>query len=124
MEHPPYIACYRELVPGDGLRRHVRALFSFGPARERIPHGRLVIREVVFRPGDSFCSPLFADGHVSLAVELALTCSSSGLWRQSSCEPKTTVIGPMSRVGTSNLASRPHMIGAYLSATRAHAILG
>src|SRR4051812_14767065 len=85
---PTVIACYREFAPHPALLSSVRALFSWTPRAEEGPAHRVVTREVLFRAGDLFASPLLADGHSSLVFELALTCDASGLWTPRSAAPR------------------------------------
>jgi AraC-like DNA-binding protein len=119
----PPIAYYREFAPCDALRAHVLSFFSFVPgANERAAHRRL-IREIAFRDGDSFSSPLFADGHVSLTMNLDRVCLADGRW-QHGVVPIATVIGAMSVVGPARPAGRAEMVGAYFRPGRAAPFLG
>ena len=72
------IAVYRELAPCAALASHVHAFFTFGPVRACAPAPRAVLRETFFAPGDSFCSPLLADGNVSLVLSSGMTCEFGG----------------------------------------------
>jgi AraC-like DNA-binding protein len=111
---PPVAAAYREFAPGAELRRHVRAFFSFGPPPAAAPRacGRPITLEVLFRAGDSFCSPLLADGHASLVVDLGATCHVERGWRPGGALGGH-VIGAMSGVGATPVAERCAMVGAY-----------
>jgi AraC-like DNA-binding protein len=117
------IACYREFAPCDALRSHVSSFFSFVPgAADRAAHRRL-IREIAFADGDSFSSPLFADGHVSLTLNLDRVCLADGRWLHG-VAPVATVIGAMSVVGPERPAGRAEMVGAYFRPGRAAPFLG
>jgi AraC-like DNA-binding protein len=73
-----------------------------------------VSREILFRAGDPFCSPLFADGHPSIVFTFPRVCRADGIWQRITAVPQGVVIGPMTRVGSTSLAERPEMVGAYL----------
>lgn len=123
MEHAdrPIIASYREFVPRGELRADVEAIFSFergAPAAD--PR---VSRQVVFREGDSFCSPRFADGGASIVFELGMTCTAAGGWRASQGFGGV-VIGPMTHVGPALPAQCPLMVGAFLKPGRIAAFTG
>lgn len=115
----PAVACYREFAPCEPLRRHVRAFFSFAPPIEADPARRPVTREVLFAGGESFCSPLFADGHTSMVFSLGRACRADGLWRPDAAEPNGLVIGAMTLVGPATLLERPEMVGVYFHAAQA-----
>lgn len=120
---PPPIACYREFAPCEALRGHVLSFFSFVPgANERAARRRL-IREIAFGDGDSFSSPLFADGHVSLTLNLDRVCLADGRW-QHGVAPIATAIGAMSVVGPARPAGRAEMVGAYFRPGQAAPFLG
>lgn len=108
--HP--IASYREFVPCSALQPHVSALFSFVPGSTPAPRDCPLLRDVAFHTA-AFCSPQFADGHVSLVFELGRTCDASGRWHSDSIGGRGTVLGPMSRVGRTEGSERPEMVGAY-----------
>lgn len=105
------VASYREFAPREELRDDVLAFFSFVPGAGARATGRRILWQTSFGPGDSFCSPLFADASASLVVELGLTCRAEGVWQRTALDGK--VLGPMSGVGPTDLAQRPAMIGAY-----------
>lgn len=108
------VACYREFAPHPALRGRVRALFSFGEKAARIPPHRRITFEALFGPGDSFCSPLFADGNSSMVFHLGTTYRVGvGSWLPSAGGACGKVIGAMSRVYTGSPAELPQMIGAY-----------
>ncbi len=123
-EMPRVVARYREFAPCEALREHVRAFFSFGQCANQIPAGRPVTREVLFFENDSFCSPLFADGHVSMVFNFERACAAGGFWHHSSVPPNGKVIGPMSAVGPPTGGERSEMIGVYFLATAASAFTG
>jgi AraC-like DNA-binding protein len=77
--------------------------------------------EIPFRD-PTFCSPQFADGHVSMLFELGHTCRVDGRWR-SDAAPHGSVTGPMSEVGRTTGSDRPDMIGVYFRPGRAAAFL-
>jgi hypothetical protein len=52
----------------------------------------MLIREVAFREA-TFCSPQFADGHVSIVFELGRTCKTDGAWHEDNLLCAT--VGPM-----------------------------
>jgi AraC-like DNA-binding protein len=103
---------YREFLPCEALRPHVYAIFSFAPAHVSTPPHRPLIREVAFQEA-TFCSPQFADGHVSMVFELGRSCGSDGRWAADSIGLRGTVTGPMSGVGRTEGSDRPEMIGVY-----------
>lgn len=107
------VACYREFAPCEALRTHIRAFFSFVPGAEKDPARRPITREVLFGEGDSFCSPLFADGHVSIVFSFGRTCHVDGLWHRNPVGPQGKVIGAMSMVGPTSAGERPEMAGVY-----------
>ena len=115
------MARYREFLPSEALRPYIRALFSFTtPANDEPGCGAYrPIREVAFSPNDPFCSPLFADGHISLVFSLAKACRAGGMWFSYPAGPRGDVIGPMTRVGAASMEERPEMLGAYLRRLRA-----
>jgi len=115
------IAWYREFVPCDALRADVYAMFSFVPGSSSPPAHRSTRCEIPFRD-PTFCSPQFADGHVSMLFELGHTCGVDGRWR-SDVPPRGSVTGPMSEVGRTSGSDRPDMIGVYFRPGRAAAFL-
>jgi AraC-like DNA-binding protein len=80
LEKPGVIVTYRELAPARELRGHVRAYFSFTPGAAAWRGRRAVMREALFTREDSFCAPVFADGHTSLVVDLGATCRVGEGW--------------------------------------------
>jgi AraC-like DNA-binding protein len=123
MEHADrlVVATYREFIPRDELRGDVEAIFSFVPGAPAVD--ARVLRQVLFRTGHSFCAPRFADGGASIALELGMTCTADGVWRESDCVGGF-VIGPMREVGPAVPAKCPLMVGAYLKPGRLGAFLG
>jgi AraC-like DNA-binding protein len=118
---PRPIAWYREFVPCLALHAEVYAIFSFVPGWSSPPAHRSLRCEIPF--GDpTFCSPQFADGHVSILFELGHTCGVDGCWR-SAATPRGSVTGPMSEVGRTKGNERPDMIGVYFRPGRAAAFL-
>jgi len=121
MEHRPLIAAYREFLPRDELRGQIEAFFSFGPGLPAID--RRMSRQVLFRAGDSFCAPRFADGSASIVLDLGMACTADGRWGGSS-RVGGVVIGPMRRVGPVVPAVCPLMVGAYLRPGAVGALTG
>ena len=123
MEHAdrPVIATYREFIPRDELRADVEAIFSFERGAPAVDSR--VSRQVLFRAGDSFCSPRFADGGASIVFELGMTCTADDGWRASG-RFGGAVIGPMTQVGPALPAQCPLMVGAYLKPGRVAAFTG
>jgi len=114
------IAWYREFVPCKPLNSDVYAIFSFVPGSSVPPPQRSVRCQIPF--GDpTFCSPQFADGHVSMLFELGHTCGVDGYWRSDA--PRGSVTGPMSEVGRTKGSDRPDMVGVYFRPGRAAAFL-
>jgi len=118
------LTCYREYAPCDALRRHVRAYFCFVPWTAEPAARRAILREVVFGEGDSFCSPLFADGHMSMVLNLGRICKLGGRWQGDAAGPGGVLIGPMSGVGPDPGGVRAEMVGVYFHAARAAAFTG
>ena len=116
------IAWYREFVPCRALDADVYAIFSFVPGSSVPPSHRSLRCEIPFRD-PTFCSPQFADGHVSMLFELGHTCGVDGLWRTDGSGPRGSVTGPMSEVGRTKGGDRPDMIGVYFRPGRAAAFL-
>jgi AraC-like DNA-binding protein len=118
----PPLAWYREFVPCPALQADVYAFFSFVPGPPAAPTHHRVLRDVPFDT-PTFCSPQFADGHVSLVFELGHNCGADGRWRVDSSALCGTVIGPMSHVGRTTGGDRPAMVGIYFRAARVAAFL-
>jgi AraC-like DNA-binding protein len=110
---------YREYRPCAALRDSVRAFFAFAAPEPDDSPPRVVTREVLFDPGDPFCSPLFADSHPSIVFSFPRACRADGVWRPSAAAPRADVIGPMTSAGHASLEERPEMLGAYLRAAAA-----
>jgi AraC-like DNA-binding protein len=115
---PRPIAWYREFVPCQALDADVYAIFSFVPGSSSPPPHRSIRCEIPFRD-PTFCSPQFADGHVSMLFELGHTCGVDGHWLSDASAPRGTVTGPMSEVGRTKGSDRPDMIGVYFRPGRA-----
>jgi AraC-like DNA-binding protein len=111
------MACYREFVPCTALQADLYALFTFTPGRLPAPAHRSLLRETTFHDAN-FCSPQFADPHVSMVFELGRTCDGNGRWRDDSTGLRGTAIGPMSVVGRTEGNDRPEMVGAYFRPAR------
>jgi AraC-like DNA-binding protein len=113
---PMAVIRYREYRPCAALRDSVRAIFSFAPPNVNDAPGGAPMREVLFEAGDSFCSPLFADGHASIVFSFPRMCRAGGVWYWSARAPRGEVIGPMTMAGSASLEERPEMLGVYLRA--------
>jgi AraC-like DNA-binding protein len=111
MEPGHIVSCYREFAPSDALKHHVRAFFSFIPPSARTVINRRMTSEVVFRAGQSFCSPMFADGHSSVVFDLGMACHVDGVWRPDLFRGR--LIGAITRVDPVCDVTRPAMVGAY-----------
>src|SRR5215813_4723925 len=121
---PPAVVRYREFRPCAGLRDFVRALFSFTPAGPGGSPSLSVTREILFQLGDPFCSPLIADGHVSIVFSFPRICRADGVWRPGAGRVRADVIGPMTTVGDATLDERPEMVGVYLRVPGAARLTG
>src|SRR5262245_812542 len=118
------VAVYRELAPCAALAPYVYAFFTFAPAPAEPPVARTVLREAVFRAEDSFCSPMLADGSVSLVLSSGRTCDLGGRWRADPAGPTGRVIGPMTMVGETDVRDCAEGIGVYFRPARAWTFLG
>ena len=116
------IATYRELEPAPALRGHVRTYFTFTPGSPPWRGPRTVTREVRFRRDDSFCSPVFADGHASLVLELGSACRLGEEWTFDA-PVRAQILGALTMVGDAAVAERPDMIGAYFKPGGVSALL-
>ena len=113
----PVVAAYREFAPCEALRDHIRTFFSFIPGADRTPPRRPRTCEVLFGPGDSFCPPMFADGHASMVFSLGMTCSADGLWQRDPAGYQAKVIGAVSGVNPV-IPERPTLTGVYFHAAQ------
>jgi AraC-like DNA-binding protein len=111
------VAWYREFAPCEALRADVYTVFSFVPGPTPPPPHRTLLREIAFRCA-TFCSPQFADGHVSVVFELGRMCDAAGRWCTDSSGLRGTVIGPMTAVGRTEGDDRPEMVGVYFRPAR------
>ena len=118
------LAVYRELAPCDALAPHVYAFFTFAPAAASPPTSRPVLRETLFGPRDPFCSPLLADGNVSLVLSSGRTCELGRGWRADPAGPRGRVIGPMTTVGETDVRDSADAVGVYFRPGRASTFLG
>jgi AraC-like DNA-binding protein len=112
----PVVVRYREYAPCAALADSVRAFFSFAEPEVGAGCSRGTLCEVPFRPGDSFCSPMFADGHASLVFSFPRVCRADGVWQSSPGAPRADLIGPSTVVGPSSLAARAEAVGVYFRA--------
>jgi len=110
----PAVARYREFVPCDALRPHVRALFAFTLPAGTDAGRRPLIRETVFRAGQPFWSGLFADGHASVVFSFGGGYSIDGLWHPGEHECCGHLIGAMSRARAASHGGQLIQVGAYL----------
>src|SRR5512138_2206882 len=100
------VACYREFEPCEALRGYVQSFFSFVPKPARRAGVRRRIRlETLLGDVDSFSSPLFADGNVSLVFNFEHTCGVDRRWHGGGTM-STAVIGAMNVVGEPRAAER------------------
>jgi AraC-like DNA-binding protein len=111
------VAWYREYLPGNALQADVYAFFTFVPGPTAASSRHRLLREVAFRSA-TFCSPQFADGHVSVVFELGQVCDGDGRWCSDSTGLRGTVTGPMTRVGRMEGTDRPEMVGIYFRPAR------
>lgn len=118
----PPLASYREFVPCRALQADVSAIFSFIPGSILAPPRRPIVREVVFHDA-TYCSPQFADGHVSVVFELGRNCDGEGRWHGDASKHRGTVVGPMSAVGRTEGRDRPEMVGIYFRPARVASFL-
>ncbi len=118
----PAGARYCEFSPCAELRRHVRAFFTFtAPAEEPIAD-RVPIRETFFRNDELRCSPLFADGHVSVVFSFGSAYRVDQLWPPNPSGPGGHVIGAMTIARPASHGERVVQVGAYLRAARSRPI--
>src|SRR6266851_2775512 len=118
------VARYREFAPCRALQEHVRAFFSFAAPLQSDRTHRPVTLEVRFGSRDSFRSPMFADGHISMVFSFERVCHAGGCWYPSPVEPDGKVIGPMSRVGPTAHADQAEAIGVYFYPAQASRFTG
>lgn len=114
---PDPIAWYREFAPCKALQVDVYTFFSFVPGPSLAPPRPPLLREVAFHDA-TFCSPQFADGHVSVVFELGRICDAVGRWCTDSSGLRGTAIGPMTGVGRTEGGDRPEMVGVYFRPAR------
>lgn len=69
-------------------------------------------REIVITDDMSFCSPVFADGHVSLVMDLGATCHLGQGWA-SGTPVRGQAIGALRTVGGVAGSARSEMLGVY-----------
>ncbi len=117
-------AQYREFTPCRELSRYVRAFFTFtAPGEEGRPDCS-ARRETLFRDGVLLCSPLFADGHVSIVFSLGPGYCVDGLWSPKPSGPGGHVIGTMSVARPASYGERVVQVGAYLRAAQSRLFTG
>ena len=115
---------YREFAPCAELRPHIRAFFTFTAPAEEAPALRTVTLQTHFRDGELLCSPLFADGHVSIVFSFGPAYRVDGLWSPGPSGPGGHVIGAMSVARPASHGERIVQIGAYVHAAQARLLLG
>lgn len=120
----PVVVRYREYAPCGALRDSVRAFFSFAEPETAGGASRGIVCEIPFRPGDSFCSPMFADGHASLVFSFPRVCRADGVWQAGDAAPRGDLIGPSTVVGPSSLAARAEAVGVYFRAGMVSQFIG
>src|SRR5437588_700945 len=112
-------ALYREFVPCDALRPYVRAYFTFTAPAEENSAPRSIARQTVFAGGELLCTPLFADGHLSIVFSFGPEYRVDGLWSPGPYGPRGHVIGAMSKARAASHGERIVQVGAYLRAAAA-----
>jgi AraC-like DNA-binding protein len=118
------IARYREFEPCGALRQYVSAFFTFtAPDAENQGH-RDAVRQKLFREGEPPCSPLFADGHVSIVFSFGSAYRVDGLWSPKPAGPRGHVIGGMSVARPASYGERVVQVGAVVRAAQARALTG
>jgi len=115
----PAGALYREFEPCDALKRYVRAFFTFTAPPEESSVSRSITRQTVFREHELLCTPLCADGHVSIVFSFGPEYRVDGLWSPGPRGPRGHVIGAMSVARAATHGERIVQIGAYLRAAEA-----
>jgi AraC-like DNA-binding protein len=116
------IVTYRELAPAPALRGHVRAYFTFTRGLAAWSGQRRVLREVAYTRNDSFCSPVVADGHASVVVDLGATCRLGSGWTGGG-PVGAHVMGALRSVGDTTGVDRPEMLGVFLEPGSAWSLL-
>ena len=106
---------YRELLPRPQLRGHVRAYFSFIPGAVSWRGTHAVLREVFIARDEPFCSPVFADGHASLVIDLGASCEQEKGWTFGT-PVGAHLIGALRTVASPAGNTRAKMLGAYFQA--------
>ena len=114
-QHGAPAVTYRELFPRPELRGQVRAYFSFIPGAASWRGTHTVLREVFIARDESFCSPVFADGHASLVVDLGASCDQGQGWTFGT-SVGARVIGALRTVASPAGNIRAKMLGAYFHA--------
>jgi AraC-like DNA-binding protein len=112
-------ALYREFEPCEALRPYVRAFFTFTAPAEHDSAPRSLKRQTVFGSGELLCTPLFADGHVSLVFSFGPEYRVDGLWSPGASGPRGHVIGAMSTARAASHGEQVIQVGAYLRAAEA-----
>src|SRR5262249_1238000 len=112
-------ALYREFEPCDALRRYVRAYFTFTAPAVEDSIARSMTRQTVFAGGELLCTPLFADGHLSIVFSFGPEYRVDGLWSPGPYGPRGHVIGAMTTARPAFHGERVVQVGAYLRAAAA-----
>ena len=115
---------YREFAACDELRQYIRAFFTFTAPAEEAPALRAVTRQTHFRDGELLCSPLFADGHVSIVFSFGSGYRVDGFWSPGSSGPDGHVIGAMTVARPASHGESIVQIGAYVHAAQARLVVG
>jgi AraC-like DNA-binding protein len=118
------IARYREFEPCGALRQYVSAFFTFAAPDEENQGHRGVARQKLFQDGEPLCSPLFADGHVSIVFSFGPAYRVDGLWSPKPAGPNGHVIGGMSVARPASYGERVVQVGAVVRAAQARALTG
>lgn len=102
MESREPAAYYREFVPSEALREHVRAFFSCTASVDCDPAGRYITRR---DPVHAFCPTVFADGHVSIVFAVG--------------REHGEAIGPMTAARDASPGPGDETVGVYFRAAQA-----
>jgi AraC-like DNA-binding protein len=110
---------YREFDPCPALRSHVRRFYTFAAPAEPDTPTRPVKRELLYQSAGSISTPLFADGHMSIAFSFGSGYRIDGLWSTSESRKCGHVIGAMSTAHPATHGEQVIEVGAYLQPAQA-----
>jgi len=117
---PPF-AYYREYAPCTALRDYVYAYYSFTPTS--VPERRLLVSETVFRDGDSFDAPVFADSQISLSFDFDAACDPTGKWKTRTAPTVAHILGPMTIAKPATHLDHSESVGIYFKPGQAAVFL-